>query len=79
MQTRASAASRLLALSISHTNNHTHACTHHPRGSYESEDFWRNAGALAGCAPWRVSLDDVHVQVRVLRQHTRVPPHKPCF
>ncbi|KAG2442881.1 hypothetical protein HXX76_002960 [Chlamydomonas incerta] len=32
-------------------------------GSYESDDFWRNAGALAGCAPWRVSLDEVHVQL----------------
>lgn len=33
------------------------------RGSYESEDLWQTAGALAACAPWAVSLDDVHVQL----------------
>ncbi|GLI68858.1 hypothetical protein VaNZ11_013403 [Volvox africanus] len=32
-------------------------------GSYESEDFWHNAGELAALAPWCISLDDVHVQL----------------
>ncbi|GIL99193.1 hypothetical protein Vretimale_4416 [Volvox reticuliferus] len=32
-------------------------------GSYESEDFWHNAGELAALAPWRISLDDLHVQL----------------
>ncbi|GIL43267.1 hypothetical protein Vafri_1041 [Volvox africanus] len=32
-------------------------------GSYESEDFWCNAGELAALAPWCISLDDLHVQL----------------
>ncbi len=33
------------------------------RGSYESDDLWRNAGALASAAPWAVPLAAVHVQL----------------
>ncbi|PNH12131.1 Polynucleotide 5'-hydroxyl-kinase NOL9 [Tetrabaena socialis] len=32
-------------------------------GSYESDDFWRNAGSLASHPPYRVSLDALHVQL----------------
>ncbi|GLC63737.1 hypothetical protein PLESTF_000068700 [Pleodorina starrii] len=32
-------------------------------GSYESDDFWRNAGALASLPPWHISLDLLHVHL----------------